>query len=1248
MPRSSVRSSLAILVSIITIGFGGDAMAGSDQEAITARLVEVGLTIESQIELAQINLERGTLDEATLERQAEAASKALENLERRILGLPDGVDDELLAKLRAVKFQAANLARSAELGSAPPRHRSDTTRVKHLDRGFDGPRTAPANDNCEDAFWVTLGTYAGDTTEATNDGEAVCGASLDSPDVWYRFVVGAWGWVTVETVGSSYDTVLSVHSDGSVHSACPGTMSNQIVCNDDAAGLQSVVRFMAIDGHEYLIRISGSNGAVGSYVLTIGWGGAIRGTVTDTQAGAPVSTWVEVYNNDGFGVGYDNTDGSGSYTLGYLASGNYYVATDGSGDTIDELFDDHFCPGGPGYGCDVTTGDGVSVTNGSLTDGIDFVLDRQGVIIGDVRDQTTAIGVPDVQVRLHDHTGSYLLGSYTDGSGAYRLEGIPAGEYYIWASTSTHLSELYDDILCVGGPPVGCAFADGTTVTAQLNGTTSGIDFDLQEMGGVAGTVTDRVTGLPIEYADLDVYADNGDWVKDGESGADGTYEIGGLPDGVYHVTARRWNSYVDQLYDGLDCPADGCEVLTGTPVTVAGQATTAGVDFGLIQKGMVSGRVQDETTGMGILGVEVRVYDDTGSSIGYDQTDYTGAYEVDEAHAGTYFVATVGDQYFNELYDDLPCPVGCDPTSGTPVAISHAVTTTGIDFAIVAKVKITGTVTAEVSGDPVAMRIRLYDLAGDFIGSETSQGGAYEFNGLDDGQYFVLADRYSLPYLEELYDDIPCWRGPPDGCVVTDGTPVAAAAATVTTGIDFSLLESGSIEGVVTELQSGAPVADGHVQVREVSGAGAWYAWNSLDSDGTYRSAGLSPGDYVVVVDAEFHRDEVWDDLPCQAEYPEGCDLSGGTPIAVSIGSEIQDIDFSIDRLGMVGGTVRSAATGAALPSMSVTIFDGDGEPVNGGWTDHLGTYRANRLWPGTYFAATDTRAINFVDQLFEGLDCPWGPPDGCDATTGTPLAVGFNTSTRWVDFNLESTGRISGRVIDGDTGIPLEGVRVVVWDSAGLDRWSEYTDVNGEYLLIGLEEGSFFVATEGFGGTSPPYIDLLFDDIPCPGGPPGGCDPTKGTPVPVSSGSATESIDFALPPRPTGISGTVTDASTGLPIEGVKIDIFWASTGEYELGVATSHAGTYLAGGLYPTDYVVATDNPGAWINQIWDGIECPGGSAYNGDCDPTTGDIVTVTEDELTANINFVVAPTFAVFADGFDSGSTVRWSATVPQE
>ena len=283
--------------------------------------------------------------------------------------------------------------------------------------------------------------------------------------------------------------------------------------------------------------------------------------------------------------------------------------------------------------------------------------------------------------------------------------------------------------------------------------------------------------------------------------------------------------SHVRQLFDGVDCPPDGCQVLTGTAVVIAGHAVVTEVDFDLIEKGVMTGLVIDANTMLGIEAVTVRLFDGTGSSVRSVSTDVSGQYVVEELDAGTYFVATDDFDYVNELYDGLACPVGCDPTTGTPVVVLNDTTTAGIDFSIVAKGRITGAVTADPGGDPITMRVYLYDHLGIELDSEFSYDGTYEFTGLDDGVYHVGAYSSSAyhPYLGELYDDIPCWGGPPSGCTVTDGAPVPAAAATVTAGIDFVLLRSGSIAGTVVDVSSGAPVTSVSVHVLDVAGPGVW-----------------------------------------------------------------------------------------------------------------------------------------------------------------------------------------------------------------------------------------------------------------------------------------------------------------------------------------------------------------------------------------------------------------------------------------
>jgi hypothetical protein len=126
-----------------------------------------------------------------------------------------------------------------------------------------------SNDTCANAVAVVNGgTYSGSTASATIDGSASCGSSSATRDVWYKYTAPAAGTLRVDSCGSSYDTVVSLHS------ACVGTSANQLTCNDDCGGapcggLNSCISRAVTGGATYYIRVSGYNGANGSFTLHV-------------------------------------------------------------------------------------------------------------------------------------------------------------------------------------------------------------------------------------------------------------------------------------------------------------------------------------------------------------------------------------------------------------------------------------------------------------------------------------------------------------------------------------------------------------------------------------------------------------------------------------------------------------------------------------------------------------------------------------------------------------------------------------------------------------------------------------------------------------------------------------------------------------------------------------------------------------------------------------------------------------------
>ncbi len=125
------------------------------------------------------------------------------------------------------------------------------------------------SDTCYDAPPLPTSEFSVCTTYATPSSPAnatTCGTggSGQGPDIWYSFTPTCSGNAIIDTFGSDFDTVLSVHT------GCPGLAGNQtLVCNDDHTfpapnNRASLVTFNFVRGQTYYVRITGYNGASGN------------------------------------------------------------------------------------------------------------------------------------------------------------------------------------------------------------------------------------------------------------------------------------------------------------------------------------------------------------------------------------------------------------------------------------------------------------------------------------------------------------------------------------------------------------------------------------------------------------------------------------------------------------------------------------------------------------------------------------------------------------------------------------------------------------------------------------------------------------------------------------------------------------------------------------------------------------------------------------------------------------------------
>jgi hypothetical protein len=706
--------------------------------------------------------------------------------------------------------------------------------------------------------------------------------------------------------------------------------------------------------------------------------GAITGIVTDEVTGSPLVN-VTVYVS---GPTYQaaTTDATGRWIVTGLGTGTYYAYTSVVPvGYVRELFNDIPCVDS----CYSYSGTAIAVSDGAVTSGVNFALARTGSVSGSVTDGTTGLGIAQVQVRLYTGSG---WGAYqtadTGSDGSYSFPQVPPGTYYLTTYDNRYLDQLYDGMPC----EASCTVSTGTPVVVVSSASTPDIDFTLQMGGSVSGKVTSAATGEPISGGYILLYGSSGQPAY-AYLGSTGSYRFGQLQAGTYYAKSDVGAPYADQLYDGILCEPT-CTVTTGTPIVVALGQETPNIDFALPTFGAFQGRVTDSVTGFPLVNTSVATYASDGTMSGYDYVDEYGDYMSGGLLTGTYFAVASSTTHFDELYQNLLCQPSCDPTAGTPIAVTLGSTTGAIDFALDLGGGFTGKVTAAFSGGPLGgVRVEVFDGSGVSAGyANTNEQGSFMLGDLPAGVYFARTLRSST-YFGQLYDGLPC----EGSCTVTGGTPIPVTSGVLTPGVDFSLASLGSISGIVSVAGTGQRLSYAYVYLYDSTST--YVGYGVTDSEGGFRKTGLQAGTYFARATAGGYVPQLYNGILC----PDPCTITDGTGIPVALSAQVGGIDFSMVPLGSISGTITDAATGLLLPYRDVAVYNESGTFVTFGYSDGTGIYKVSDLRAGRYFVST-TDNPDYVEELYDNLDC--GAP--CDVTKGTPVDLALGAVRTGIDFKL------------------------------------------------------------------------------------------------------------------------------------------------------------------------------------------------------------------------------------------------------
>lgn len=806
---------------------------------------------------------------------------------------------------------------------------------------------------------------------------------------------------------------------------------------------------------------------------------------------------------------------------------------------------------------------------------------------------------PDVWFR-YDATSNLTLIADTFGSNYDTVLSVHS------ACPGTDLNTISCNDDCIGlDSCVSVSVTAGNSYWIRVSGfgdDAGNFQFHLAPPGYISGRVFDGSTGQGLENAELEIYTADGYWIDETETENSGNYLTPPLPAGSYKLIAYTNSNYVSEIFDNIPC-IDYCDPEEGDPISVLAGSTTSDIDFALMKPGSIRGDIVNGSDGTPLPNTYVNFYDSAGRFLNYAYTNSNGRYTA-ELPEGSVFVQTDSYDYINELYNNIYCLEGCDPTLGTPVQIVSQQTKSSINFALDTGGRISGIVEGEDGTAIENFHVHIFDSNGEFVAfGYSEEPGQYVAQGLLSGTYFVASHNFD-GWIDELYDNFPC----PSGwdCDPTTGTAVTVSFASETSGIDFNLKSGGKIAGNVEVAITQQPIEYAEVDVYNSSGDLVSYAYT--DSSGNYETVdALTTGNYFVVggIYIDEYVSELYNNIPCPGGY--SCNPASGTPVAVTEGATTSGIDFDLEAGGSIEGMVTAENTGLGISDL-VLFFDSSGNFVdydysyNGPYSTRVG------LSSGNYFViAGGGYDSPYVAELYQNILCPEAE---CDPTSGTPVPVTAGSVTSGIDFALPEGGHISGHITDASTGTPIAGICVTIFNDSGEEVGYAYTDSAGDYLAEdGLATGNYYALASDYYQ----YLSELWDNISCPNF---NCDPTTGTPISVTMGSTTPGIDFALD-RGGSISGTITDSVTGLPIEYSYVDIY-DSAGDFVTWGFADDSGIYTTNATLVTGNYFVVTSVYDYRNELYDDLPC------GDNCDPTSGTSVAVVQGATTTGIDFELDP------------------------
>jgi molybdopterin-binding protein len=399
----------------------------------------------------------------------------------------------------------------------------------------------------------------------------------------------------------------------------------------------------------------------------------------------------------------------------------------------------------------------------------------------------------------------------------------------------------------------------------------------------------------------------------------------------------------------------------------------------------------------------------------------------------------------------------------------------------------VTNASTAEPINDVKVCAVEAYVRGGSSGCAGTEPNGQYTIAGLKAGEYRVEFYARGSNYLPQYYDG---------KALSSEAQLVSVAAGQATPGVDAELQEGARITGNVTDASTREAITG--IQVCAISATtGEAWCGSSVGLSGEYEILQIPTGKYRIRFSPPFESE-----MNYFPQFYDGKSSSSEAQVlSVTAGSLTSNIDAELQEGGRIKGVVRDASTKVALQNIQVCASEANNENQTCTKTNELGEYTVQGLASGEYKVA-------FY-------------PAGLDYLVGeTTASATAGATTSEVDMELTKGGEVTGTVTDAATRQAIQYVQVCARNAGSKPRTEENCTTSGsrgEYTISRMASGEYEIT---FSPSVFENLDYFFYDGPT---------------VTVTAGETTPGIDAELT-EGGRMTGRVTDASTGEPIEGVE----------------------------------------------------------------------------------------------------------------